>query len=220
MKKLIVVLGLLFTSYVTSYVQAEDSLLLIPANGEGENLIVSGPKKVQTVSSSEESLNEDLELLKVGEFDLENFAKEHLQIEAQVRASLMVLEVYGSAGVRTLQDYLEVGVDASLMLVAAGTDGALIPSVGTYVKVRLTPQKASTVYFKGRLYKAWNLADNRATNKEFGVGYEFNGDSHIELTVKEFKRSGESNFYFPFIGMGFKFGGPRERANQSAPLFN
>lgn len=215
MKTLIFVI----TLFIGSFLQANDSLLLVPADGQGENLIVTDAQKVGD-DSSKELLNEDMELLKIGEFDLESFAKEHLQIEAQVRASLMVLEVYGSAGIRTLEDYLEVGVDASLMLVAAGTDGALIPSVGTYVKVRLTPHKAQTVYFKGRMYKAWNLADNRATNKEFGVGYEFNGDSFIELTVKEFKRTGESNFYFPFISMGMKFGGPRSRADQSKPLFD
>jgi hypothetical protein len=215
MKTLIFVMTLILVTHT----YAEDSLLLIPDDGAGENLIVTNLRASEG-KAPKEVINEDLELLRTGEFDLNTFAREHLQVEAQVRATVMALEAYGSLGVRTLNDYLEVGVDTSVLFVAAGTDGALIPSVGTYVKVRLTPHKAKTVYFKGRVYKAWNLADGRSSNKEFGVGYEFDrGQSTIELTVKEFSIEGEGSAYLPFIGFSMKIGGPRPKAN-GEPLFD
>lgn len=199
-----------------SPVLASQKLLLVDEEGQG--VVLDEVSKATT--NNEELITEDLALLRKGEFDLKRFAEEHLQIEGQIRATVMALEAGGAVGVRTFKDYLEIGVDASVLFVAAGTDGALIPQVGTYVKIRLTPSKARTVYFKGRVYKAWNLAEGRDTNKEFGIGYEMNGDSFIELSVKEFQIEDEGSFYLPFIGFGMKFGGPRKRAQKEDHLFN
>jgi hypothetical protein len=202
-------------SILTISTHASEQVLLVDQDGLGIVL-----DDVQAHPTNKELMNEDMALLNKGEFDLKSFARDHLQIEGQVRATVMALEAGGAVGVRTFKDYLEVGVDASVLFVAAGTDGALIPQVGTYVKVRLTPSKAKTVYFKGRIYKAWNLPEGRDSNKEFGIGYEMNGDSYIELSVKEFQIEGESNGYLPFIGFGMKFGGPRERASKEDHLFD
>ena len=191
---------------------ANSSLVLLPADGEGEGIILESHNK--DVPSTENT-NEDLELFGDDYSESPSFADRHLTVEGQVSMTIMALEARGSVGVRGLNDYIELGIDGGLLLIAAGTDGALVPEVGVYAKIRFNPEAARTVYFKGRLYKAWGLNDEIERLAEYGVGMEMDNGGFIELSLKHFKFDDGDQFFLPFVSMGTRFGGPKPARNGS-----
>ncbi len=212
MKALLILFSILFTAQTF----AEDRLLLIPAGGEpSEGLIVD---EAFYVSDKAED-TEDMALLDEGDFSLEEFARNHLSIEGQVTVTLMALGARGNIGVRMLYDHLEVGIDGGVTFIGAGESGALLPELGAYVKVRLNPTSARTVYFKGRVYKAWGLSDNIESTQEFGVGLENRDGMFFELSIRRFEES-DGDIYFPFLSVGGRFGGPRPIQQRGSYLFD
>lgn len=195
---------------------ADDRLIMIPEGGDpSEGIILEDA--YYTSEKAEES--EDMELLDEGDFTLEEFARNHLSIEGQVTATLMAMGARGSVGVRMLWDHLEIGVDGGFIFIAAGTSGAFIPETGAYVKVRLNPTSARTVYFKGRVYKAWGLSNDIESTQEYSVGMESRTGMFLELSLRRFEDS-NGDIYLPFLSVGGRFGGPRPIQQRGSYLFD
>jgi hypothetical protein len=137
-------------------------------------------------------------------------------VVAEVRGggSLMVLRGGAAVGVQTFGGHLEAGVDSGIMFVMAGTDGAFVPELGAYVKLRLTPQKNKTIYFRGRVYKPFNISSDNL-NYSVGVGMEREGGVFIELTLDRFQNDEGDSFIFPFFTFGQKFGGAEKAQEES-----
>lgn len=208
---------ILFSILLSAQSFSEDRLLLIPDGGEpSEGIIVD---EAYYASEKAEETSEDMALLDGGDFSFEEFARNHLSIEGQVTATIMVMGARGNVGVRMLWDHLEVGVDGGFIFIAAGTNGAFVPEVGAYLKLRLNPTAARTVYFKGRVYKAWGLSDDIESTQEFGVGMESRSGMFIELSVRKFEDS-DGDIYFPFLSVGGRFGGPRPIQQRGSYLFD
>jgi len=207
---------ILFSILISAQSFAESRLIMIPEGGEpSEGIILN--EAYYTSEKAEET--EDMELLEDSDFSLEEFARNHLSIEGQVTATVMAMGARGSVGVRMLWDHLEVGVDGGFIFIAAGTDGAFVPEIGTYVKVRLNPTSARTVYFKGRVYKAWGLSDDISSTQEYSVGMESRTGMFLELSLRRFEDS-DGDIYFPFLSVGGRFGGPRPIQQRGSYLFD
>lgn len=208
---------ILFSLLLSTNVMAGDRLLLIPNEGEPAEALILDEAHYNTSKTRE--ANEDAELLEEGDFGFDEFVRNHLSIEGQVSVFAMVLGARGSVGVRMLYDHLEVGVDGGLLLIAAGTDGAIIPEVGAYFKIRINPTSAKTVYFKGRIYKAWGLSDDVTSTQEFGVGLESRTGMYFELSVRRFEDN-DGDVYIPFLSVGGRFGGPRPIQERGRYIFD
>ena len=137
-------------------------------------------------------------------------------VVAEVRGggSIMVLRGGAAVGVQTLGGHLETGIDTGAMFIMAGTDGAIAPELGAYVKFRLNPDKDRTIYFRGRVYKPFNISSDEL-NYSAGIGWERSSGQFIELTLDRFQNDDGDSFIFPFISMGHKFGGKEKRKEES-----
>lgn len=137
-------------------------------------------------------------------------------VVAEVRGggSIMVLRAGAAIGVQTLGGHLEVGLDTGAMFILAGTKGAISPELGAYTKIRLTPDEEKTIYFRGRVYKPYNLSTDK-TNYSLGIGYEKQSGQFIELTLDRFQNDDGDSFVFPFITFGHKFGGRKSDKESS-----
>lgn len=187
---------------------ANDNMLLI--DEQTNELVI--------VNEAQESLadNPDRTLLD-NDFSLASALKDIIVVDAQVVATVMVFGGRANVGLTALNRYLEFGLDAELLFIAAGTRGAVNPNLGSYVKVRLTPHKAKTVYFKGRVMKAFNLSDDiDDIMPEFGVGYE-RGSSFFEASVRLYHdKTDGSTFAMPFVSFGMRI---QPKAKEETRLF-
>jgi len=206
MKTLVLSTLLAFTS---SFSAAHADMVLMDEERQQIVLVCETQEEVQP-SEDRQILNDD--------FNLASKVTDHIVVDGQVVATVMMIGGRVNAGVVAFNRALEIGVDAELLFIAAGTNGAVNPNFGSYVKVRLTPNSEKTVYFKGRLMKAFNLnEDFRDIVPEFGIGYEKN-DAFFEVSVRVFHDNVEGdNLFLPMFSFGYHIKGKKK---DEAKLFN
>ncbi|PIP95754.1 MAG: hypothetical protein COW00_00435 [Bdellovibrio sp. CG12_big_fil_rev_8_21_14_0_65_39_13] len=203
-----IVLSVLLAMTASLSVAHADMLLM--DEEKGQIFLVSDTQEKIQDSEDRATLNND--------FNLASKITDNIVIDGQVLATVMMIGGRVNVGVTALNRALELGIDAELLFIAAGTNGAINPNFGSYVKVRLTPNSDRTVYFKGRVMKSFNLnEDIRDIVPEFGIGYEKN-DAFFEVSVRIFHDNVEGdNFFLPMFSFGYHIKGKKK---DEAKLFN
>lgn len=188
MKILLLVISLLSVSSAFS----EDLTLLI--DKETNEAILVENAVIENAMEDKEDLSE-LD----GDFSL----PENIVSEFRVGAFPMIISATAAIGVQVLDGHLEAGVEAGASLIMAG-NGLFSPEVGVYAKYRINPDAEKTMYFRGRVFKSYNL-NNSELNSEFSVGWE-RKTGFFELSLTEFTNSSGDSFTVPMLRMGGRIG--------------
>lgn len=200
-----ILIGFIALFAILNAFAAEDYLLL--QDRENDELVLV--KDPQFKKSIEKPADDEL-----SEIDEDFSLPEWVVAEVRGGGSIMVLRAGAAVGVQTLGGHLEAGVDTGAMFIMAGTNGAFAPELGAYAKIRLTPKKDKTIYFRGRVYKAFNLSSDEV-NYSLGIGRESSSGQFVELTLDRFSNDDGDTFIFPFISFGHKFGGKKTQVEES-----
>ncbi len=199
-------LGIITLISINTVFASSEVLLL--QDKETDELILVKDAEVQAVS--QDHSNDELSEIDT-DFNLPSW------VVAEVRGggSIMVLRGGAAIGVQTLGGHLEVGIDTGAMFIMAGTSGAISPELGVYAKIILTPEKEKTIYFRGRVYKPFNIKSEEI-NYSLGFGRENQNGQFIELTLDRFQNDSGDSFIFPFITFGQKFGGSNNNSKEES----
>lgn len=129
-----VLLGFIIFFAILNAFAAESNTLLLQDKETDELILVKNgllEKALQKPAGDDE----------LSELDSDFSLPEWVVAEVRGGGSIMVLRGGAAIGVQTLGGHLEAGVDTGAMFIMAGTDGAISPELGAYVKYRLTPDK-------------------------------------------------------------------------------